>query len=60
LQGAGWCTVGTVGKSVGGEYVGGRVSVVTGWGRIRAGGKSKGREWMKGSERVVERENSGL
>jgi hypothetical protein len=31
----GLCTVGTVGSSAGGEYVGGRGGIVTGWGRIR-------------------------
>jgi hypothetical protein len=38
------CTVVTMGQSAGGEYVGGRGSVVTGWGRIRGGGEDRGKE----------------
>jgi hypothetical protein len=42
LWGLGLCKVGTVVWSAGGEWVGGRGSVVTGWGRI--GGKVKAGE----------------
>jgi hypothetical protein len=43
---------------VGGEYVGGRVSVVTGWGRLGGGGEDR-EEWMR-RDRVVGKENNGF
>jgi hypothetical protein len=43
-RGLGLCKVGIVGWSVGDEYIGGRVSLVTGWGRMGEEGKGRGRE----------------
>jgi hypothetical protein len=43
----GFCKVGTVAWSAGGECVGVRGSVVTGWGRTGGGGEGRGREWMR-------------
>jgi hypothetical protein len=43
---------------VGGEYVGGRDSVGTGWGRL-GGGEDWGKR-MSGAQREVGRENNGL
>jgi hypothetical protein len=45
---------------VGGECVGGRCNVVTRWRRIRGRTEERGRDWMRGTERVVGRENNGL
>jgi hypothetical protein len=59
-RGLGLCTVGTVGQSAGGEFVGGRVSVVTGWEKIGGGGEDRGQSGLEGAERIVGRENSGL
>jgi hypothetical protein len=41
--------VGIVGWSGVGECVGGRGSLVTGWGRMRGEGEGRGREWMRRS-----------
>jgi hypothetical protein len=46
LQGAGLYTVGTVGYSAGGECVGERGSVMTGWGRIKRRGEDR-KKWMR-------------
>jgi hypothetical protein len=46
-RGLGLCKVGIVGWSVGGEYEGGRGSLVTEWGRIEGKVKAGGREWVR-------------
>jgi hypothetical protein len=43
----GLCKVGIVGWSAGGECVGGRDSLETGWGRMGGEGVGRGREWMR-------------
>jgi hypothetical protein len=50
LQGAGLCTIGTVGQSVGDECVRGRCSVVTGWGEYEGEVKMGQRVGEKGQE----------
>jgi hypothetical protein len=45
------CTVGTVGWLAGGECVGGRGSIVAGWGITGQGGENKGRKWMRRSRK---------
>jgi hypothetical protein len=59
-RGLGLCKVGMVGWSASVQYVGGRGSLVTGWGerdgRLITGGES-GRE---GAERVVGNESNGF
>jgi hypothetical protein len=42
-RGLGVCAVGRVGQSAGSEYVGGKGSVVTGWGRMGAEGGDRGK-----------------
>jgi hypothetical protein len=45
VGGCGLCKVGIVGWSAGDECVGGRGSLMTGWGRMGREGESRGREW---------------
>jgi hypothetical protein len=45
----GFCKVGIVGWSVGDECVGGKGSLVTGWGRMGGEGEGWGREWVRRS-----------
>jgi hypothetical protein len=42
----GLCKVGIVSLSVGDECVGGRCSLVTGWGRMGGEGEFRERQWM--------------
>jgi hypothetical protein len=41
------CKVGIIGWLAGGEYIGGRGSMVTGLGRIGGEGEGRGREWIR-------------
>jgi hypothetical protein len=41
------CKIGTIGWSVDGEYVEGRGSLVTGWGRMGGEGMGLEREWVR-------------
>jgi hypothetical protein len=41
----------TVGLSADSEFVEGKGSVVTGWGKMRRGGEGMGKEWMKGGRK---------
>jgi hypothetical protein len=60
LQGVVVCKVGTVDWSAVGECVGGRDSVVRGWGMMRGEGEDRGESGIEGAERVVEKESNGF
>jgi hypothetical protein len=56
----GLCKVGAVGWSSGGEYGGGRDSLVTGWGCWEGEVKAGGESGWEGAERVVGKGSNGL
>jgi hypothetical protein len=50
LQDFGLCKLGIVGWSAGNECVGGKGSLVTGWGKIGGEARGRGREWAREKE----------